>query len=88
MLEASLSIWHIAQANLVMLLCELFVELQVGRTPAMGYNTWNDFRCSGINATNVMKVADKMAELKLNTIGYEVRDFATLLPFYRRLLPL
>jgi hypothetical protein len=42
----------------------------------MGYNTWNDFRCNGINSTNVMKVADAMANLKLNTFGYEVRTIA------------
>lgn len=32
---------------------------------------WNDFRCSGISAANVMKVADKMAELDLASVGYE-----------------
>jgi hypothetical protein len=35
------------------------------------YNTWNDFRCSGITAANVMKVADTMSALKLDTFGYE-----------------
>ena len=38
------------------------------RTPAMGYNTWNDFRCNGINAANVMAVANKMVELGLNKV--------------------
>jgi hypothetical protein len=28
----------------------------VGLTPAMGYNTWDDFRCGGINASNIEKV--------------------------------
>ena len=37
----------------------------VGLTPAMGYNTWNDFRCSGISAANVMAVADAMVSLGL-----------------------
>ena len=32
----------------------------VGLTPAMGYNTWDDFRCGGINASNLYKVADAM----------------------------
>ncbi len=39
-------------------------------TPAMGYNTWNDFRCNGISAANVMAVADKIIELGLNFAGY------------------
>ncbi len=37
----------------------------------MGYNTWNDFRCSGINAANIMAVADKMVELGLVRVGYK-----------------
>ena len=41
----------------------------------MGYNTWNDFRCDGINAANVMKVADKMAIMGFRKFGYEVRRF-------------
>ena len=45
---------------------------QVGRTPAMGYNTWNDFRCNGITAENVMKVADKMVAMNMASFGYEV----------------
>ena len=43
----------------------------VGLTPAMGYNTWNDFRCSGITADHVKQVADKFEELKLTSFGYE-----------------
>jgi alpha-galactosidase len=38
----------------------------------MGYNTWNDFRCtSALNESSVMAVADKMVELGLVDIGYE-----------------
>ena len=44
----------------------------VGRTPAMGYNTWNDFRCNGITAANVMKVTDKMVAMNMSAYGYEV----------------
>ncbi len=40
-------------------------------TPAMGYNTWNDFRCVRLSAKNVMAVADKMVELGLASVGYE-----------------
>eukprot|EP00047_Mylnosiga_fluctuans_P005731 m.242349 g.242349 ORF g.242349 m.242349 type:complete len:400 (+) comp14019_c0_seq1:32-1231(+) len=43
----------------------------VGLTPAMGYNTWNDFRCSGITADHVKMVADKFIELNLPSVGYE-----------------
>lgn len=43
----------------------------VGLTPAMGYNTWNDFRCGGINAENVKKVADAFIAYGLDKVGYE-----------------
>lgn len=37
----------------------------------MGYNTWNDFRCSpDMNAAAVMALADKMVELGLDKLGY------------------
>ena len=39
--------------------------------PAMGYNTWDDFRCGGINSSNLMKVADAMIEQHLLDYGYE-----------------
>ncbi len=43
----------------------------------MGYSTWNDLRCDGINAVNVMAVADKMFELGLHFAGYEyVRPYS------------
>lgn len=35
----------------------------MGLTPAMGYNTWYDFLCTGITAENVMKITDKMVEV-------------------------
>ena len=38
----------------------------------MGYNTWDDFRCGGINASNVKLVADAIVRYKLNTVGYTV----------------
>jgi alpha-galactosidase len=37
----------------------------------MGYNTWDDFRCGGINASNLYKVADAMVDLGLNKLGYK-----------------
>lgn len=42
----------------------------VGLTPAMGYNTWDDFRCGGINASNVRKVADAIVRDGLDVLGY------------------
>lgn len=43
----------------------------VGRTPAMGYNTWNDFRCgSDLNASSVRALADAMVSLGLAAKGY------------------
>jgi hypothetical protein len=44
--------------SLVLLLAPaavLAINNGVGRTPAMGYNSWNDFRCNGITAANIMK---------------------------------
>ena len=38
-----------------------------GLTPAMGYNTWDDFRCGGINSTNVAMVADAIVKYGLDS---------------------
>lgn len=43
----------------------------LGQTPAMGYNTWNDFQCEGVSARNISKVADKMVALGLPKLGYK-----------------
>lgn len=42
----------------------------VGQLPAMGYNTWNDLRCHGINAANVTKIASMVQSLGLQKAGY------------------
>lgn len=43
----------------------------VERTPAMGYNTWNDFRCgSDLNSSAVRALADAMVSLGLAAKGY------------------
>ena len=42
----------------------------VGRLPAMGYNTWNDFRCGGVTAVKLRAVADAMLALGLQQLGY------------------
>merc|ERR1719330_144637 len=54
-------------------LCTPAVSLDngVGLTPAMGYNTWDDFRCGGINAANVEKIADAFIKYGLDKAGYQ-----------------
>lgn len=42
----------------------------VGRTPAMGVNTWNSFRCTDIKAANIKAYADRLVELGLRELGY------------------
>jgi len=41
----------------------------VGMTPAMGYNTWNDFRCN-INAQDIKDAADAIVKQGLSKLGY------------------
>lgn len=41
------------------------------RLPYMGYNTWYDFECDNINATNAMALADRMVSLGLDKLGYK-----------------
>eukprot|EP00961_Rhodomonas_salina_P125225 1687230-Rhodomonas_salina.1 len=43
----------------------------VGRTPAMGYNTWNDLGCDGVSDAKIRSVVDKMASLGLKDLGYQ-----------------
>jgi len=43
---------------------------QVGRLPVMGYNTWNDLRCSKFSATDILRLADKLDTLGLKDKGY------------------
>jgi len=42
----------------------------VGMTPAMGYNTWNDFRCN-INAQDIMSAADAIVKQGLDKVGFK-----------------
>ena len=51
--------------------CVYSLDNGVGVTPAMGYNTWDDFRCGGISADNVKKVADAFIKNGLDKVGYE-----------------
>lgn len=45
------------------------LENGIGKTPQMGWNTWNKFAC-GINETLIMRSADKIVELGLDKLGY------------------
>jgi alpha-galactosidase len=43
----------------------------LGRTPAMGYNSWYDYGCSdALNETNIMATADAMVRNGLDKLGY------------------
>lgn len=42
----------------------------VGRTPAMGWNSWNFFRCN-INETVIKEVADAIVASGLRDAGYK-----------------
>lgn len=46
------------------------LENGLGRRPAMGYNTWNDFQCTGINQDDVLQVMcarQKLGALRLGS---------------------
>jgi hypothetical protein len=62
--------------------CALALDNGVGMTPAMGYNTWDDFRCGGINADNVKKVADAFIKNGLDKVGYEYGEVRYTLTMY------
>ncbi|OAQ63714.1 alpha-galactosidase [Pochonia chlamydosporia 170] len=47
-----------------------FPDSTVGRTPALGWNSWNTFKCAGATATNALAVADGFVELGLKDVGY------------------
>ncbi|GHP02064.1 hypothetical protein PPROV_000082000 [Pycnococcus provasolii] len=73
MLAHVFSAHHAAFLGLVgslLLSCALALPNGLGVTPPMGYNTWNDFRCNDISASNVKKVADAMAANGLARAGY------------------
>jgi len=60
-----------------LLLCVVYSIFQVGaldnglaRLPAMGYNTWNDFRCE-ITEEDVMNVIDAFVSLDMKSYGYQ-----------------
>ena len=50
----------------------LFFCAGVGNTPAMGWNSWNAFRCN-INEALVQEVARAIVDSGLRDAGYQVR---------------
>lgn len=43
----------------------------LGSTPAMGYNSWYDYGCSGdLNEANIMATADALVKSGLSKLGY------------------
>eukprot|EP00928_Gymnodinium_smaydae_P006300 TRINITY_DN12222_c0_g1_i1.p1 TRINITY_DN12222_c0_g1~~TRINITY_DN12222_c0_g1_i1.p1 ORF type:complete len:152 (+),score=35.89 TRINITY_DN12222_c0_g1_i1:57-458(+) len=64
---------HLCQFVVLSFFLEFSSALDNGlaRQPYMGYNTWYDFQCDHINASNTMKLADTMVELGLDKLGYK-----------------
>jgi alpha-galactosidase len=59
----------LVRALLLHVVCGL--DNGLGRTPAMGYNSWYDYGCSGdLNETNIMATADAMVDNGLDRLGY------------------
>jgi alpha-galactosidase len=48
----------------------LALDNGLGRTPAMGYNTWNDYECA-VTEDDVKRSADALVDLGLAELGYE-----------------
>jgi hypothetical protein len=42
----------------------------LGRTPQMGWNSWNHFGCN-VREQTIMRAADRIVELGLKQVGYE-----------------
>ena len=49
----------------------LALDNGVGRTPAMGWNSWNTFRCEGLDEALIHEVADAMVSTGLRDAGYQ-----------------
>ncbi len=43
----------------------------IALTPPMGWNSWNTFKCDGINETVIREMADTMVSKGLKAVGYE-----------------
>lgn len=43
---------------------------EIGKLPAMGYNTWNDVRCDGVDAKSIMDLAHGLVKSNFSEKGY------------------
>ena len=55
---------------LVLLASATALDNGVGDLPAMGYNTWNDLRCDGVNADAIVALADRLVDSGLASLGF------------------
>lgn len=44
---------------------------ELAKTPPLGWNSWNCFRCTGINEKVIMEIADAMVSSGMKNAGYE-----------------
>ena len=42
----------------------------IGKLPALGYNTWNDVRCDGVDATTILSLAQGLVQSNFSQKGY------------------
>lgn len=55
---------------LALIVCAFNLDNGLGRTPAMGWNSWNHFGCN-INETTVKETADILVATGLAAKGYK-----------------
>jgi alpha-galactosidase len=55
----------------VMLFSQTIKKENLALTPPMGWNSWNTFRCDGLNEQLVKEIADIMASNGMKEAGYE-----------------
>ena len=42
----------------------------IGKLPALGYNTWNDVRCDGVDAATILSLARGLVQSNFSQKGY------------------
>ena len=57
-------------APLVVVVCSAY-DNGVGRTPPMGWNSWNQFHCQRLNERLIFDTAHTIIELGLDQVGYQ-----------------
>ena len=43
---------------------------EIGKLPALGYNTWNDVRCDGVDAATILSLAQGLVQSNFSQKGY------------------